>query len=803
MDQLIAWIRRQQPHLDQLIARSTAAAFAAHPEWSDFECAQSLEDTWELSRGGDCCYDRPSIGPTYASWYHARRMQDVLRHLLPWRSEPGVDAWTVIDLGCGSGATLWSLALIALAVREVEPDRPLEIEYIGIDSSLFMLEHAERMWHEHFVPYYPQAADVIKPRFGCRTWTTITVECRHRPRVVGSYLLDHSDDRHSVEIAAALHALVERHSAGRVLLLSAEKKVNLLQSASKLFGETEWEVASHGAAAEPIWSGELPALRAARQRIYGSRAGIQPRRWSNSPLWNFAGSECRSIELTARQAEEGSLYGRPRRFQSELDGDQEKAAAPAERATVIVGAAGSGKSFVLSHRIAETALGGVKRILVTAFNKAVIDQLAQWVEERLRDRKWTRCEGDVRRAAEGLMNSAVGSWVITSPDRSATITFMNWDLVMTRLVGVQGFQVLIGRELERELERTARLVEEDRSRRSTDLREILRPSFVEAEKHRVLYGLSNGDLHVYRKVIRIGRGRRISEGQRDALVEIFRKLDGTMLIDRRIAAVKQIQAGSGPLETFDRTFVDEVQDFTPADFDILHALGRNHQSAVVAGDLSQSMQIGSSHRIPPLPNGHRWRRFYLPGSYRIPLRICECLLPLAENIARKHGAEIGEDAVLPHSRKSAVLGVRPILVFGRHTAEYAEQLIQIWSLYSRQRKRGEVQPYDKMTIAERDWSLGEAVGTRAAGSINVELESMNRIKGLERSFVVWSTRVPLERVDESEDEWIYTILSRAKHILVLAVGPETLPFARELIRKRLLKTRIMPWTQEAKRYLGE
>src|SRR4051812_39053684 len=38
-------------------------SFADSRSWSAFDLAKSLDDTWNLSGGEDCCYDRASHGP--------------------------------------------------------------------------------------------------------------------------------------------------------------------------------------------------------------------------------------------------------------------------------------------------------------------------------------------------------------------------------------------------------------------------------------------------------------------------------------------------------------------------------------------------------------------------------------------------------------------------------------------------------------------------------------------------------------------------------------------------------------------
>jgi hypothetical protein len=69
---------------------------------------------------------------------------------------------------------------------------------------------------------------------------------------------------------------------------------------------------------------------------------------------------------------------------------QAAAARPDGRLTIITGAAGSGKSIALAERVALTVVAHPRtepdpRVLVTAFNRGMIDLLAKWVHRALTD----------------------------------------------------------------------------------------------------------------------------------------------------------------------------------------------------------------------------------------------------------------------------------------------------------------------------------------------------------------------------------------------------------------------------------
>src|SRR5262245_52995378 len=110
--------------------RSACEAYLESRDWDDYDLGESLRDLWHLHKHEDCCYDRVSIGMSYALWYHARRTHEALRLL-----QPSLDSYAeggpleILDLGAGTGATAWALAL----ARRMNPDLP-PMRVVGIDG---------------------------------------------------------------------------------------------------------------------------------------------------------------------------------------------------------------------------------------------------------------------------------------------------------------------------------------------------------------------------------------------------------------------------------------------------------------------------------------------------------------------------------------------------------------------------------------------------------------------------------------------------------------------------------------------
>jgi hypothetical protein len=127
-------------------------------------------------------------------------------------------------------------------------------------------------------------------------------------------------------------------------------------------------------------------------------------------------------------------------------------------------------------------------------------------------------------------------------------------------------------------------------------------------------------------------------------------------------------------------FVDECQDFTRSDIRLLARAPRDPRHLCMAGDASQAIHLGRSYNRPGIA-GAQWKTHLLEGSYRLPLRVCEALQPLARNIRSSHLASRLEDdldTVLLRSRKASVAGFRPIVLTGQHLADQLGDVLRAY-----------------------------------------------------------------------------------------------------------------------------
>jgi hypothetical protein len=209
---------------------------------------------------------------------------------------------------------------------------------------------------------------------------------------------------------------------------------------------------------------------------------------------------------------------------------------------------------------------------------------------------------------------------------------------------------------------------------------------------------------------------------------------------------------------YDYVVVDEFQDCTRADFEIFFHLLHSPNNIVLSGDLAQAVHLGKSANIESLREAIRADRdmkdiswHYLDGSYRLPFRICEAIKKISEHIhlsfKKNHAARI----LTPY--KGAPPGARPIVVIGRNEADISAKILQILTHYN-------VFNLNNKCVLEKDILLGRR--------LNIDYDTVLRLKGLEKQCVIWSTRISIEHKRETF-EFVYTILTRTACILVIAL----------------------------------
>lgn len=788
--------RRYGPILDKACATACANMWG-EGGYSDFELREGNEELWKLSEGQDLAYDRPSIGLHYALLYHLERTHLLVRGLIPLlanRHKPLM----IYDVGCGTGATAWAVAVILQACRQAGVDVP-RVRLMGLDTSPFMLKAADYLWNT--------LPDTFNRRFSpvnqLGTWdrTEVAIDRDSDGLVVGSYLFNTSDHYHLPEVDAGLTRFCDRLDVDRLLLLTAWRKTFL---ADELVERGNWyrdkSFLPYGV---NLWDNIPSRTDGLRRKLWEhlKRTSTVFDRPYGSPRWERGYSQeyrflARTIYIDGQLFRTGNIWDRLSKSQSSI-------AKPDRRLTYVVGPAGSGKSVVLVERLVQTlkmaAPSEPPWILVTSFNKAMVDKLIDWTLERVEVAQHVRI---VPGSEQG--DRCNFDWTIqVNNSRSviSTIRFINLDKIPTK----------IWKESDLDIE----LFEES----GTGTRRSDCPptkgtlgydqNFIRNELELIVYGLEVMSYQKYvdpQRTRRVGRGRRLQREERIAIWPLLKECaesDKMKFLRRRMKAwryneVALFSGGQMALQpscpAWTHVFVDEGQDMTRADKRMLALTPRARGRLFIVGDSAQALH---NHGIAPQPrvSGASWVVPRLEGSYRLPALMSAALADLAESVlGRQKSRGSGGYGGVPRVSRSAVPGPRPVIVSGTDHDGMSQAMEAMGSFDT------------EADGSEMTWYTVQAIGATSGIFWNIKALPINgriqrlimvKHKGLERPLVVFPTDVQ-PPAGKSVPEWVYAALTRARAVLVIAVDPqETDAKVAEALRK-LDRDKLMFWNWQAR-----
>lgn len=778
-DRIVEAARRYGSVLDQACA-SACERMWRRDGYSDFEVREGYEELWKLSGGEDLAYDRPSIGLHYALWYHLQRTHLLVRGLIPLLTGRG-GSWTIYDIGCGTGATAWATAVIIQAGRDSRVAIP-RVRVYGWDTSPFMIGAADRLWsalpvklRSHFTPINKLGSWDNRQPDGAFAHSEELVVC--------SYLLNASDHLHLRELDAGLTRFSDLVGAERLLLLSPRKKAELADALQNRNWSSHPQFTPQP---RDVWTGKPRRVARLRDSLLRSLEIQSP-----PPSWSPRSSP--DYRLLIRTPHE--LYPILSQW-AELNDEQNRAAKPSRRLAALIGPAGSGKSVVLVERIVRLIESARRHepaplILVTSFNKRMVAQLIQWTRERICFSNTVFID-----AEEGILDN--GDWIVRARNDcgvTATVRFLNRDKLPTRVWRRPPANL----KLFEESPILPRFVAEGYS-----------DEFLKSELELIVYGLEVMNHENYidpNKTPRPGRRHPLRREQR---IQMWPHLIAEAQFEKNPFLYRRMVAWcwnrsaltSGvriPLQSdfkgLTHVFVDEVQDMTRADIRLLAHTPPIPQQLFVTGDSAQALR---THGISPRPhiNGARWEVLKLAGSYRLPALVCAALEGLAnyvldDQVSRRAG---GHGAV-PHVSRAATPGPRPIIVNGTDLNSIGEAMKMM---------RGFVGRSDR---SEHTWSIVDEVSSASTlcasldvdkGGTSVQRCSMLEYKGLELPLVLFPTDVrPPLACGDAVPEWVYTALTRARGVLMIAVFPEATsePVAKAL--RSLDRDHLMFWDEEA------
>lgn len=798
--ELTTWLTQQKLPVERFLCSSLSTITDDYASLPPFERQSSFNDLLNLSNNEDAMYDRPSTGLSYALWYQAKRLQDATRALTPLLLAHDDDL-TVIDIGCGTGAALLAIVLIEEGRVKLGAEHR-QVTINALEPSIPMLEVAQKWWTHIEDSSFDTSR--IKVEFSFASFSAI-------PRAEGTciayagYLFDSSDKDRAFMVGSALARALKDANVSDLMIAWASMKNSIVRkSLDGILESNEW-ARGNRKPTEQIWDGLIRPLIQCRKIMAADCDSSLQHYANNAPGWFYQYSQFQHIRRSFIPEEQLDLGEGRSPFI--LDETQDSAAHPKLRLTAIIGAAGSGKSRVLVERMSRLVKLATpaepQHILVTCFNKGVTAQLAEWFEESM---------AQSTREVERVDRHKDGGYTKFKAGASWSVLFMNWDRVPTRIFGLSP-NGSVGAET---IKKSIKALPE-KLKSQWEQRPQLTPEFIDDEHRRVIYGLGAHTLAKYLSTSRKGRKTRLFKSDRELVWKILENRPALSFTDTRLQALLSIlEEDSFSIrelapKTFTSVFVDEVQDFLPADLKLLESLLEDKRKLCVFGDSLQAMHIGMAFDNSTMLGGRRWKTWELSGSYRLPIRICEALLPLADAIAMHRESvksqQISDevvdedeqvDLVRPHAVKSAVLGVRPIVLAGSN-ADIRRQLAEVVRHYAllfdpAHGAKGIV------TVAEYDKFLKEIFdrlkdSKKLPEDVVIEAASMSKIKGLERPLVAWSTQTDIPR-RETEAEWVYTVLTRTTGVVVIAISQNTDARLRSIVG-RLREDRLMFWSEKA------
>ena len=806
-DLVIRRLEEEQSNIESQLASLLELDLDEAVKWSTYERAKAFEQTLNLGGEKDCNYDRPTVGIAYATWYMPRRIQDATRALIPIICNSEKSEISIVDLGCGTGATWWAVHFILRAMAECGLNPPT-VKIIACDISVPMLSVANSLWNRLIATQ----SSKVQVTAELNSWTALR-NLPHGSIVFASYLLDQSDKYRIVEVGRTLRRLAETAQASDVLIIGASNKRFITAAGIQEFTNNRlpWQEVNT-AFAPQIWSGAIHELSSLRKRLTLGCGGISERYGSSKiPSWTPDGADYVHIQNPTGFE---TLFGEPNSPENfALDEAQERASTPDNRMTAILGAAGSGKSRVLVERVARTIKLDLVRkdlkrssYLITSFNKGVRSQLRQWLIERIQNDPELSTKSNI--FGEELL-------VI---DMRVEIRILTWDTVIKRSFSLPTNSP--SSDTEAAITGIIRVWAGTNAERISWLQanQWVTPKFVLQEIKRVVYGQQAITLQTYLDTERKGRpGPRLSKQRKSAIWSLLDPTNREQLwIDRRIDALKKLNSGFSPTR-FDHIFLDECQDFVAADFRLLESLITDTHRLVVCGDGAQALHTGPSYSRPRTIGNARWNEHVLEGSYRLPIRVCEAISPIAEAIQKLRATQGGAqdedefldpdlpDITLPQSVKNAEIGIRPIILAPTSLDQFKQQIIEVSDFYAPlvqgNRDSNPIITNADNSNKECSTALGQAA---RAGKVQYTIEnsSMLWIKGLERKYIFWSTFFNVASPGAATYEWVYTILTRTTRLLVLMLSQNTSDDLKALIG-RMHKDSLLFWDEEAEHRFNE
>jgi len=804
--ELELWLKSQQATLDEIIAEAANSFYKDHENELNFQydLKKCHIESFNLVRGKDLCYDRPNTAFAYSLWYHPRRINTFISFFLQKFIDIQGEEIEIFDLG--AGAIQWGLGLIYVGLKRLGK-QPSKVTLVNIDTSPFMqMYNRDYLW-KSFLKRYPEIDENFLVEFEVNSWNNHQNLSFSNPIIAASYLFDMSDNK--VEITNDFKKLVQKYKPTTLLLLSSNQapKVAMMRELQKEFLNLGYS-STMLREVDLLFSEPLTNVNTQR-RVFSSKLSVPE--LSRSASWldsSYTGLvlEKKQTGFEFRQYAPNvtklNIFNPPVVVRKEvtLNPIQIKAAELNDRPAVIVGPAGCGKSIVITEKIKNIVeawdYSPDLEILVTTFNKSLLRKLAEWLRNILDEKRYTfEYDTDV---SDPVLASSHFKF---SGSSKTNIRLLHFDSLPRRIAGIKASGRYNKKRHEEILKNIIQEVKIKNSVSHDRHDNILNFDFVMEEYHRVIYGLQvgiSGSKQKYLNVKRTGRGNNPSlqkNSERRNLVweclEAYAKKMHHENIESFILKKQYLYSmlKNGEItKKYDYILIDEFQDCTEADFEIFFNLIKNPNNITIAGDLAQSVHLGTTANIPRDDRMNRRLFHRLEGSYRLPVRISEAIHKVSETLVQKFGNNEGAIQITPY--KGSPPGARPIVVYGQDFKSIAPKIKQVFETYK-------IYDLKNITILERDKDLQKEI---IELGIPCETDSILKLKGLEKECVVWSTRIPLE-FEKEVFEFAYTIMTRTSSILIVAITDNTQQLYKKILGM-LNRERLIMWDEETETKFG-
>ena len=799
-EQLKTWLLSQQDVIDKVVANASLKYYNENKTKANFQydLKQCHIESYNLRNGKDLCYDRPNTAFAYTLWYHPRRVNTFLSFFLDKIIKYEEQELVIFDLGAGAGAIQWSLGLIYAGLKKIGK-KPPTITIINIDSSPFMLQYSRDYLWKEFKHSYPEIDANFKIEYEVNSWNNNNNVTTTNCILAASYLFDDSDNQEAIN--KDFLNLVEIYKPSAVLLLTSEKKATkyfplLKQDFLKLKYTSQLIQSTQLLFNKPLTA--INNIRTQLGKILNITELNRATSWydiSNAAII-FERPQLAMFEH-GKHITNLDVFNPPITIRREviLNNNQKKAAENIDKPVTIVGPAGCGKSIVITEKIKniveEHQYDPKIQILLTTFNKSLIKKLSEWLVDVLDKNKIS-----IVYDTDSMGNVLKSCRIYFTNSTIANIRLVHFDM-LPKYVGSVPYRGLV--DMNQHNMMLIEIIDDVKKENNifnNQFDNILNPDFLFEEYHRVIYGLQVGitsSEQTYLNVSRRGRGNNPSlqknSERRKLVFQCLKRYalrmhqeDVQSFTLRRQYLLSKLNNNKINFK-YDYILVDEFQDCTEADFKIFYSLIKDPNKITIGGDLAQAVHLGLAARIPRDQNMAFRRNFKLEGSYRLPVRISECISGLSQAINQHFSNSEGTSNIIPY--KGSPPGARPIVVYAENMNQLENKLVDVLDNY-------DIYDLKNKCILERDYTLKNNLNIK---NIKIDTDSILSLKGLEKECVVWVTYKPLE-FEKEAFEFAYTIVTRTSGILIIVITDETQEVYKKVLGL-LNKERLIFWDKNS------